>query len=165
MERKSLRYLQLGICFDFLDFTVGRFNLLPDFVGMLLFYASIQSHGRYTTQTEDKVKPLFLVLATDYFLHWVWQFENGLESLLFFLIYLYAMFVLMGEAAGRIRASQPEQARRIDAARVAVVLLQTFSFLAAPYGGELVSLLILVSDIGLAIALLTAVWKVRPVEA
>lgn len=164
MERKALRYLRGGILFTFLDFSVGGLSLLPTFVGMLLFYASIQSQ-RPQTQGEDRVKPLFLVLAADYFLHWAWRFENGVEGLLIYVIYLYAIFVLMGEAAGRIRAAQPEQARRIDVVRTAAVLLQTFAFLASPYGIQGLNLLTAAANIGLGVALMWIMWKIQPAEA
>ena len=44
MERNALRCLKFGLLFDFLDFSIGSLEVLPDFVGMLLFYGSIRSH-------------------------------------------------------------------------------------------------------------------------
>lgn len=164
MERKALRCLRWGILFTFLDFFIAGWNLLPSFAGMGLFYASIQSQ-RLQTQSEDRVKPLFLVLAVDYFLHWLWHFENGLESLLVYVIYLYAVFVLMGEVAGRIRADQPKHARQLDLMRIAAVLLQSFTFLTSPYGIEALNLLTVAADIGLCIAFMRVTWKIQPVEA
>ncbi len=51
---------------------------------------NIQAHESQT-QGEKQVKPLFLLLAADYFVHWIWQFENGVEMLLTTVIYIYAI--------------------------------------------------------------------------
>ena len=66
MERKPLMYLKLGIAFLFVNINIGTVDILPEFVVLLFLYASIQSHAQQT-ETERKVKPLFLVLAADYF--------------------------------------------------------------------------------------------------
>lgn len=132
MERASLKYLKWGMVFAFLNIHIGTLNLLPDFAGMLLFYASIRSHARQT-QPEQRLRPLLLVLAADYFLHWIWPFENGLEGLLMLVISIYTIYVLLGEVAGRIKEHQPDSAKRICFLRGWAILLQMAAFFLSPY--------------------------------
>lgn len=163
MERNALRCLKWGLLFVFLNFNIGRLNLLPDFVGMLLFYASIQVHA-CRTQGEERVKPLFLLLAADKFLHWIWQFENGLEGLLAAVIYIYAVFVLFGEVAGRIREQQPKPARRLDVIRAGMVLLQLFVFLSTPYGNTVLNIAVIFVVVGLWAACTVVICGIVPEE-
>lgn len=163
MERNALRCLKWGLLFAFLDFNIGSLNLLPDFVGMLLFYASIQAHAS-RTQAEERVKPLLLLLAADYFLHWIWQFENGLEGLLAAVIYIYAVFVLFGEVAERIRRQQPETARRLDVIRAGMVLLQLFAFLSTPYGNAVLNTAVIFAVVGLWATCTVVICGITPEE-
>lgn len=162
MDKRALRYLKLAIVFDFVDFYIGWLNLLPDFAAMWLFYAYVKSHGRWQTETEERIKPLLLVLAADFFLHWIWKFENGIEALLISVIYLYAVYVLIGEVSERVRPHQPEQARKLDIMRTLSVLLHSLAFLAAPYGNEVLNFLIAAANIGMCIAFIKVVWKIQP---
>lgn len=164
MERQSLRYLKWGSVFAFLNIYIGTWNLLPDFVGMLLFYASIQSHVRQT-QPEQKLRPLLLVLAADYFLHWIWPFENSLEGLLILIISIYTFYVLLGEVAGRIKEQQPDSAKQITFIRVWVILLQTAAFLLSPYGYGTVSGVIVIAMVIMWIVLMVVISVISPLEA
>ncbi len=73
MERRALTFVKLGILFLFLDFHVGRVNLLPTFVGMLFlnadelvekkfegslpsFIAAFTRHGKMSGQEIDEVQ-------------------------------------------------------------------------------------------------------------
>lgn len=154
MERKSLRYFRLGILFLCLDVSVGKWNLLPDFAGMLLLYASLQSHLR-RTEAEEKIKPFLLFLAADEFLHWIWAYENRLEGLLVLAVYIYTIYVLLGEVAGRIRPAQPGQAGRLKILRALEVLLQAVFFLASPYEAEPLNLIAMLADMGIWISITT----------
>lgn len=161
MDKRALRYLKLAILFNFLDFYIGWLNLLPNFVAMWLFYSYVRSHARQT-ETEERIKPLLLVLAADFFLHWIWQFENGIEALLIVVIYLYAVYVLIGEVSERVRPHQPEQAHKLDIMRILLVLLHSLAFLAAPYGNEVLNFLIAAANIGMCIVFIKVIWKIRP---
>ncbi len=131
MERRALNCLKWGILFLFLNVHIGRLNLLPDFVGALLLHASIQMQAE-RTQAQERLKPLLLLLAADSFLHWAWQFENGLEALLMLAIYLYVLYVYLGEVAGRIRPEQPERAGQLEGIRISAVLLRWRSICCRP---------------------------------
>ncbi len=163
MERNALRCLKWGLLFDFLDFSIGSLEVLPDFVGMLLFYASIQAHESQT-QGEKQVKPLFLLLAADYFVHWIWRFENGLEMLLTTVIYIYAIYVLFGEVAERIRMGQPECAGRLDVIRAGMVLLQVFAFFSSAYGNNVLNIAMIFAVVALAASCMVVICGIAPEE-
>ncbi len=163
MERKSLNCLKWGIFFTFVNIEIGQLNLLPEFVGMLLFYASIRSHQE-PRPGESRVAPLFLVLAADYFLHWIWQFENAVEGLLALAVSLYALYVLLGEAAERIRPMQPDRAAALDVLRICAVVLQCAGFLVSPFEIRPLNMLLTIAVISVCIALIVAVCRIRPEE-
>ena len=163
MERNVLRCLKWGLLFNFVDFSIGSLEVLPDFAGMLLFYASIQAHESQT-QGEKQVKPLFLLLAADYFVHWIWQFENGLEMLLMTVIYIYAIYVLFGEVAERIRTRQPESAGRLDVIRAGMVLLQVLAFFSSAYGNNVLNIAVIFAAVALAAACAVVICGIVPEE-
>lgn len=163
MERKALNCLKWGIFFTFIDFRIGQLNLLPEFAGMLLFYASIRSH-REPTPGERRVAPLFLALAVDELLHWIWQFENAVEALVALAVSLYALYVLLGEAAERIRPKQPDRATALDVLRVCAVVLQCAVFLVSPFEFQPLNTVLTIAVISVCIALIVAVCRIRPEE-
>lgn len=160
MERKSLRYFRLGILFLLLDVSVGKWNLLPDFAGMLLLYASLQSHVR-RTEAEEKIKPFLLLLAADEFLHWTWAYENRLEGLLVLAVYIYTIYVLLGEVAGRIRPAQPGQAGRLKILRALEVLQQAVFFLTSPYEAGPLNLAATLAGMGIWISILAVAFRIQ----
>lgn len=160
MEPKSLKYLKWGFVFLFFHITFVV-DLLPDFAGVLLLHSSIQEHKR-TTEAEDRIKPLLLVLAVDYFLHWIFPFEFLLENLLMTVISMYAMYVLLGEVAGRILGTQPERAKQLNTVRVLMVLSQVLNFVVSAYGNEGLNGVLVLLSLGILIALLVVVCKIEP---
>lgn len=162
MESKSLKYLKWGFVFLFFHVTVVV-DLLPDFVGALLLYASIQSH-KQTTEAEDRVKFLFLVLAADYFLHWIFPFSFILENLLITIISMYALYVLLGEVAGRIREKQPDKANSLNVIRILLTILNVIVFVASPYENAGVNALLALAFVFILIVLLFVVGCVEAVE-
>lgn len=170
MERRSLTFLKLGILFLFLNFHVtflyfdlGRVDLMPDFAGMLFLFASIVSHDMQT-ETEKRLKPLLLLLAADYFLHWIIQFENPLESLFSGVISVYVIFMLMGEVIKRIQSEQPERAIHLNAARMGTVLFLTFNFLLSAYDNNILNGVLVVFFVSMLISLMVVVCRIRPCE-
>ncbi len=161
MERRSLTFLKLGILFIFLHFNIGRVDLMPDFAGMLFLFASIVSHDMQT-ETEKRLKPLLLLLAADYFLHWIIRFENTLESLLSGVISVYVIFMLMGEVAKRIQPKQPERALHLNAARMGTVLFLTFHFLLSAYDNNILNGVLVVFSLSMLISLMVVVCRIRP---
>lgn len=161
MERKSLTFLKLGILFIFLNFNMGKVDLMPDFAGMLFLFASVASHDTQT-ETEKRLKPLLLLLAADYFLHWIIQFENPLESLLSSVISVYVIFMLMGEVVKRIQTEQPERALHLNAVRMGAVLFLTFHFLLSAYDNNILNGVLIVFSLSMLISLMAVVCRIRP---
>ena len=122
---------------------------------------NIQAHESQT-QGEKQVKPLFLLLAADYFVHWIWQFENGVEMLLTTVIYIYAIYVLFGEVAERIRAQQPECAGRLDVIRAGMVLLPMFAFLSSAYGNNVLNIAVIFAVVALAASCTVVICGIVP---
>lgn len=162
MEPKSLKYLKWGFVFLFFHITFVV-DLLPDFVGALLLYASIQSHKRLT-EAEERIKIFFLVLAADYFLHWIIPFDFILESLLVTVISTYAMYVLLGEVGGRVREFQPEKASQLNVVRVLMVISQVAVFIVSPYENQELNALLALVSVGILIGLLVVVCGIRTEE-
>lgn len=161
MERKSLTFLKLGILFIFFNINMGKVDLMPDFVGMLFLFASVVSHDMQT-ETEKRLKPLLLLLAADYFLHWIIQFENPLESLFSSVISVYVIFMLMGEVIKRIQSEQPERAIHLNAARMGTVLFLTIHFLLSAYDHNILNGVLVVLSLGMLISLMVVVCRIRP---
>ena len=134
---------------------------MPDFAGMLFFFASIVSHD-IQTETERRLKPLLLLLAADYFLHWIIQFKNPLESLLSSVISVYVIFMLMGEVAKRIQPQQPERAMHLNAARIGSVFFLTFTFLLSEYDNDILNGVLVVFSLSMMISLMVVVCRIRP---
>ena len=162
MEPKSLKYLKWGFVFLFFHITVVV-DLLPDFVGAWMLYASIQSH-KQTTEAEDRIKYLFLVLAADYFLHWIFPFDLVLENLLITVISMYAMYVLLGEVAGRIREKQPDKANHLNVVRILMVVSQVVVFVLSAYENQELNAVMALISVGILIALLVVVCGIEPIE-
>ena len=161
MERRALTFVKLGILFLFLDFHVGRVNLLPTFVGMLFLNAAIASHD-VQTETEKRLKPLLLALAADHFLHWIFSFENSLESLLSSVISVYVLFMFMGEVIKRIRENQRGRALQLNFARMGTVILLTMNFLLAAYDNSMVNGVLVTFSLMMMLFLMVTVCQIRP---
>ena len=165
MERRSLTFLKLGILFCFFNFNVEGMDFImdfmPDFAGMLFLFASIASHDMQT-ETEKRLKPLLLLLAADYFLHWIIPFENSLESLLSSVISVYVTFMLMGEVVKRIQPEQPERARHLNAARMGTVFFLTLNFLLSAYDNNILNGVLVVFFLSMLISLMVVVCRIRP---
>lgn len=160
MEQKAVTFLKLGILFLCVNIKIGRWDILPDFAGVLLLAASIECHAM-RTEAEEKIRMLFLLLSADLFLHWIVDFENRLEGMLFTAVYCYAMFVLLEEAAERIRSLQPYRANLMKAAGTGLVLLHTTLYIASVYGYEFCYQWLNVFLLMVLVMLFTAVWGIR----
>lgn len=163
MERRSLSCLKWGTLCLYVHIYVGAWDLLPDFAGVLLFLASIGSQ-EWPTQAELRLKPLLWVLAADYFLHWIWQFESGLEGLLIWVISIYTVYVFFGEAARRISQKQPDKARVLDFLRSLGALLQCAAFFSASFGNHTLDILVNLAFVVIWAALAVTLARIRPLE-
>ena len=80
------------------------------------------------------------------------------------MIYVYAIYVLTGETAGRVREYQPDQAGRLESVRVAMVLVHMFSFLVSSYGNVVLNFLAIFAAVGVWGTFAVVLWGIRPEE-
>ena len=163
MTRKALRYVKWGFFFLLFNLNIGRIDLLPNFVGAFFLLQSLRSQEMM--ETERRLCPLWAILMVDYFLHWIWDFEYVLESLVMNVISTYAMYVLLGEIAGRVAKTQPEQAQSLHYIRVALTALTVLGYLLGAYGElQAVMMWILIGMLIVLFALLGVLLKIKPVD-
>lgn len=158
-----MTYLRWGIVFLGLNIEIGRVDILPDFVGVLLLLKSLQSHS-VQTETEERLRPLLFVLAADFFAHWITDFQNGAENLLILIISLYTVFVFIGEVAERIRPQQPDVADSLDRARRWIVALQTAAFTVSAYDNNVINVAVVMVMLILWIVFIVMLCGIRPLE-
>lgn len=162
MTAKTLSYLKWGFVLLFFHISIGRWNLLPDFLGIILILVGIRSQKM--TETEVRIQPLLVVLAIDNFLHWFLIFDHELEELLITIISTYAIYILLGEIAGRIRESQASLSSRLHHVRIAYASLQVLSYLFGAYDNEVLVMLLAAGFIILLVVLLAALFGIKPME-
>ena len=134
---------------------------MPDFVGMLFWFASAASHD-VPTETEKRLKPFLLLLAADFALHWVFSFKNPLESLLVSVMSVYTIYMFLGEVIKRIREEQPERALHLNFARTVTVLALTANFLLSAYDNSTLNGVIVISFLLVLVFLMVQVCLIRP---
>ena len=105
---------------------------------------------------------MLLILAADYFLHWILPFENALESLLTSVISVYVLFMFLGEVIKRILEEQPERAGRLNLARTGTVLFLTMNFLLSAYENSVVNGVLVACSLAILIFLMVEVCRIRP---
>lgn len=135
MEKRSLIYMRWGFVLAMVHVNIGRIDVLPDFLGIVLFIMALRAHEEMTV-TEKRTEPLLWILAADFFIKWLTGFSNSIESLLVTVISIYAFYVLIGEVMRRIYEKQQETAEVLGGCRIAVVSLQMANYLLNPYGIE-----------------------------
>ena len=89
MTAKALTYLKWGFFLLFVNINVSRWDLLPGFLGIFLLLQALKSQDM--TETERRLCPLLTIWMIDQFLHWGWDFHNGLESLIIAVLNIYTM--------------------------------------------------------------------------
>ncbi len=117
------------------------------------------------TETERRMCPLLVVLIVDYFLHWIFDFDNGLENLVITVISTYTIYILVGEIAGRIEAVQPDQADKLKLLRSAYAILQVLNYLFGAYNISAVIMLLAICFLVVLINLLWVLFKIKPMDA
>lgn len=162
MTRKALTYMKWGFFLMFFHITVGRIDLLPDFVGIFLILQAFRSQSM--TETERRMCPLLVILGIDYLLHWLFAFDNELESLLVTVISTYVIYILLGEVASRVRDTQPEQADWLHKIRAVYGALQVLNYLFGAYNISVITMVLALGFLVLLLALLTVLFRIEPTE-
>ncbi len=162
MTRTSLNYLKWGFVMMFVHVNFGRVDVLPDFVGMLLVWYAF--HRQEMTETERRTAPLLLVLAADSVLKWITGFENELESLIITVISTYAIYILIGEVAKRIREEQPDTAEVLQWIRIGFAALYALNYLVGAYQLTGVTMVLAIGFLLLLVVFLWVLFHVEPIE-
>lgn len=104
MDRKILSELKWGIVIILVDFNIGRFNLLPDFLGYLLFGMAVKEWKKEQPDL-GRLKPFLWILGIESMIQWVFPFYNGLVQLVVTAVSCYTVYVLLGAQRESLRAA------------------------------------------------------------
>ena len=162
MTAKALTYLKWGFFLLFVNINVGRWDLLPGFLGTFLLLKALKSQEM--TETERRLCPLLTIWMVDQFLHWGWDFQNGLESLIVAVLNIYIMYLLLGEIGLRVKANQPDRADNFQYIRVALTILSVLGYLIGAYRKESIMIVLSCITIIVLINLLWVLFHIEPIE-
>ena len=160
MTAKALTYLKWGFFLLFVNINVGRWDLLPGFLGTFLLLKALKSQKM--TETERRICPLLMILIVDQFLHWG-DFYNGLESLIIAVLNIYTMYILLGEIVLRVEEEQPEQAGNLHFVRIALTILGVMGYMVGAYQNETIILVLSLGTIAVLVRLLWVLFQIEPV--
>ena len=161
MTAKALTYLKWGFFLLFVNINVGRWDLLPGFLGIFLLLQALKSQDM--TETERRLCPLLTIWMIDQFLHWGWDFHNGLESLIIAVLNIYTMYILLGEIVLRVEEEQPEQAGNLHFVRIALTILGVMGYMVGAYQNETIILVLSLGTIAVLVRLLWVLFQIEPV--
>ena len=161
MTAKALTYLKWGFFLIFVNINVGRWDLLPAFLGTFLLLKALKSQEM--TETERRLCPLLMIWMIDQFFHWGWDFHNGLESLIIAVLNIYTMYILLGEIGLRVEEKQPEQAGNLHFIRIALTILSVLGYLVGAYQNETIILVLSLVTIAVLVRLLWVLFQIEPV--
>lgn len=161
MEKRSLIYMRWGFVLVMVHVNIGRIDVLPDFLGIVLFIMALRAHEEMTV-AEKRTEPLLWILAADFFIKWLTGFSNSIESLLVTVISIYAFYVLIGEVMGRIEATQPKEAEALGFCRAAFVVLETLNFLLNSYGIEWLNVILVAAFLILTLYFFIKTFAIVP---
>ena len=162
MTAKALRYMKWGFFLLFININIGRWDLLPGFLGVFFLMQALRCQKM--TETERRLCPLLAVLTVDHFLHWILTFDNVLESLIIEVISTYTMYVLLGEISRRVEQTQPEEAKFLHYIRIILTSMSLVGYLFSAYGNERIILIITIGIVVAVIALLGVLFMIKPEE-
>lgn len=160
MTAKALCYLKWGFVLLFFNVSIGRWDILPDFLGIILIILGIRS--QHMTETDKRIQPLLFVLAVDYFLHWIFAFDNELENLLITVISIYAIYILLGEIASKIKEMFENLSDRLHHIRIAFVVLQLLNYLLGAYDNEWIMIALSIGFVIILVILIVTLFAIKP---
>lgn len=162
MTKEALTYLKWGFVLLFTSINVGRWDLLPNFLGLYLIWRAFKSQEM--TETERRMCLLLIVLIVDYFLHWAFDFSNELENLIITVINTYTIYILTGEIANRIEKVQPDRAENLKLLRAFYAVLQVFNYLLGAYNNAVIVMLLAICFLVVLVNMLWVLFKIQPVD-
>ena len=163
MTARALTYLKWGFFLLFININVGRWDLLPGFLGIFFLIKALKSQKM--TETERRLCPLLVIWMVDQFLHWGWDFQNGLESLIVAVLNIYIMYILLGEMGLRVEKEQPQRAENLQFVRIALTILGVVGYLIGAYQSETLILILSLITIAVLVRLLWVLFHIEPIEA
>lgn len=159
MTARTLTYLKWGFFLLFVNINVGRWDLLPGFLGTFLLLKALKSQEM--TETERRICPLLIILMLDRFLHWGWDFQNGLESLIIVVLDVYTMYILLGEISLRVEEKQPDRSVNLQYIRIALTILTVLGYLTGAYHNEVIIVTLSLANMAVLINLLWVLFKIE----
>jgi len=161
MTAKALTYLKWGFFLLFVNIHVGRWDLLPGFLGILLLLQALRNQEM--TETERRLCPLLVIWMIDEFLHWGWDFQNGLESLIIAVLSVYTLYILLGEIGLRVEEEQPEQVGKLYFIRKALTIFYVLGYLFSEYQNRTLAWILPLVMIVVLVHLMWVLFKIKPV--
>lgn len=156
-------FMRCGIVLATVHVNIGRIDLLPDFLGMLLFILALHAHAEMTV-TEKRTEPFLWILTADFFVKWLTGFSNSIEGLLVTVISVYSFYVLVGEVMKRICDRQQDVADALGALRIAIVVLLAANFLVGSYAIEWLNLALIAAFLAAMIFFFIKTFSIIPLE-
>lgn len=156
-------FMRCGIVLTTVHVNIGRIDLLPDFLGMILFILALHAHEEMTV-VEKRTEPFLWILTADFFVKWLTGFSNSIESLLVTVISVYAFYVLVGEVMKRICDRQQDVAETLGLIRIAVVVLQAANFLLGSYAIDWLNALLVVAFLLAILCFFIKTFSIIPLE-
>lgn len=156
-------FMRCGIVLATVHVNIGRIDLLPDFLGMLLFILALRAHEEMTV-TEKRTEPFLWILTADFFVKWLTGFSNSIEGLLVTVISVYSFYVLVGEVMKRICDRQQDVADALGALRIAIVVLLAANFLVGSYAIEWLNLALIAAFLAAMIFFFIKTFSIIPLE-
>lgn len=164
MERQSLRCMRWGFVFVLFHLKIGSVDMLPDFIGFILFILALRAHEEMRV-VEKRMEPFLWILAADAFVKWLTGFSWNLEELFSTVIGIYAFYVLIGELMLRIGENQPDIAKDFHVCRTGLVILYAANYLVSPYNIEVINTLLVIAFLGSAVYIFIKSFAVTPLES
>ena len=106
---------------------------------------------------------LRFVDVIDQFLHWTWDFQNGLESLIIAVLSVYTLYILLGEIGLRVEKEQPEQAGKLYFIRKALTIFYVLGYLFSEYQNRTLAWILPLVMIVVLVSLMWVLFKIEPV--
>lgn len=156
-------FMRCGIVLATVHVNIGRIDLLPDFLGMILFILALHAHEEMTV-VEKRTEPFLGILTADFLVKWLTGFSNSIESLLVTVISVYAFYVLIGEVMKRICERQQEVAETLGLLRIAMVVLQAANFLLGPYDINWLNVVLVVGFLLTILCIFIKTFAIIPLE-
>lgn len=142
--REAISKIRAGILFVLIDLRLGRWDLLPDFAGYLIFLKCLEyMEPEYPDIV--RLRPFCQVMAGVAFAAWFIPFDIPLLSLFTTILEFYVIFVLLSTMAEYGMGLGGESGSRLKLYKNVLVIFQVFLFAFRSYMGNHVFIIWLAS--------------------